>query len=150
VQEVVSRFEAAYAARDVDTIVDLFAENGDVRMAPGTFTGKAAIRRVFEWDVRVSPRTSSRKSGVGMIVHGNVAVSECVLEQAYEGIPCTFPAVTVFELNEAGKIEHVRAYYEKLSIIQQVASRYPGLKGWFFRRIVSLVAGQVDKGLERR
>lgn len=148
VEEIVSRFHDAYDARDIDTLVELFAESGDWRLAPGTFTGKAAIRRMLEWDARLSPSSSCRESGVGVIVHGKVAVSERVIEQAYDGIPCTFPAVTVFELNGLGKIEHVRSYYEKLSILRQFASRYPGVKGWFFRTIVNFMVAQSDKGLE--
>ena len=148
VKEIVSRFQIAYDARDIDTLVELFAENGDWRLAPGMFTGRAAIRRMLEWDARLSPSSSCRESGVGVIVHGNVAVSERVIEQSYEGIPCTYPAVTVFELNEAGKIEHLRSYYEKLSILRQFASRYPGVKGWFFRKIIEFVVAQSDKGLE--
>jgi ketosteroid isomerase-like protein len=148
VEEVVSRFHDAYDARDIDTLAELFAENGDWRLAPGTFTGKAAIRRLLEWDARLSPSASCQESGVGVIVHGNVAVSERVIEQAFEGIPCTYPAVTVFELNGAGKIEHARSYYERLSILRQVASRYPGVKGWFFRKIINFIVAQSDKGLE--
>lgn len=149
VVEIVSRFHDAYDARDIDTLVELFAENGDWRLEPGTFTGKTAIRHLLEWDARLSPSASCHESGVGVIVRGNVAVSERVIEQAFEGIQCTYPAVTVFELNETGKIQHARSYYEKLSILRQVASRYPGIKGWFFRRIINFMVAQSDKGLER-
>jgi ketosteroid isomerase-like protein len=148
VEEIVSRFHAAYDARDIDTLVELFAETGDWRLAPGTFTGKAAIRHLLEWDARLSPTASCRTSGVGIIVHGNVAVSERLIEQVFEGIPSTYPAVTVFELNEAGKIEHARSYYERLSILRHVASKYPGVKRWLFRKIINYIVAQTDKGLQ--
>jgi hypothetical protein len=149
VQDVVGRFRDAYDARNVDAVVDLFAEHGDWTLGPGTFTGRAAIRRVLEWDVRLSPTTSSRHSGIGTVVHGNVAVYEQAIEQSFEGIRCTFPVLTVLELNEAGKIDHARSYYDKLSILQQVANEYPGVKGWFLRKIVNLLVDQGEKGLER-
>jgi hypothetical protein len=61
VEETVSSFERAYSTRDIDGFVELFAENGDWRLGPGTFTGKSAIRRVFEWDVQMSPSTRSHE-----------------------------------------------------------------------------------------
>lgn len=149
VRDVVARFRDAYDARNVEAALDLFAERGDWTLGPGTFAGRTAIRRVLEWDVRLSPTSRSRAAGIGTVVHGNVAVDERVAEQRYEGIRCTYPVLTVFELNEAGKIEHARSYYDKLSILQQVASEYPGVKGRFLRMIISLVVTQGEKGLER-
>ena len=84
VKEIVSRFHNAYDARDIDTLVELFAENGDWQLGPGTFTGKAAIRRLLEWDARLSPSARCNESGVGVIVYGNVAVSERVIEETFE------------------------------------------------------------------
>jgi hypothetical protein len=149
VADVVGRFRDAYDARNVDAVVDLFAEHGDWRLGPGTFAGKAAIRRAMEWDVRLSPTSSCRQSGIGTVVHGKVAVNERVVEQTFEGIRFTCPILTVFELNEVGEIEHARSYYDKLPILRQVASKYPGVKGWFFRRIINLMVAQSEKGLER-
>jgi hypothetical protein len=54
----------------------------------------------------------------------------------------------VFELNETGKIEHARSYYERLSILRHVASKYPGYKGWLFRKIINYIVAQTDKGLQ--
>jgi ketosteroid isomerase-like protein len=47
VREIAVRFADAYDARDVDAVVDLFAENGDWTLGPGTCAGKTAIRRVL-------------------------------------------------------------------------------------------------------
>lgn len=149
VRDVVARFRDAYNARNVDAVLNLFAEQADWTLGPGTFTGKAAIRRVMEWDARLSPTASSRESGIGTVVHGNVAVDERVIEQTIEGIRFTCPTVTVLELNRAGEIEHARSYYDKLSILQQVSSDYPGVKGWVFRRIINVMVAQGEKGLER-
>lgn len=53
----------------------------------------------------------------------------------------------MLELNEACKIDHARSYYDKLSILEKVAREYPGVKGWFFRKIVNLVVAEGEKGL---
>lgn len=149
VAQVATRFREAYDARNVDAVVALFAERGDWTLGPGTFSGKAAIRRVLEWDVRLSPNASSHDFGIGTLIRGNVAIHERRVEQSVEGISYTCPTVTVLELNEAGEIGHARSYYDKLPILRQVASRYPGIKGWFFRRIVNLIVAQSEAGLER-
>jgi ketosteroid isomerase-like protein len=149
VEEVVCRFREAYDARDIDAAVELFAEDADWTLGPGTFTGKEALRRVLEWDVGLSPASRSRESGIGMLVKGNVAVTERVVEQTAEGIPFVCPLISVFELNEDGKIQHLRSFYDKLAIIQQVAREYPGVKGWFLRRIVNILVAEGEKGLAR-
>jgi hypothetical protein len=149
VREIAARFADAYDARNVDAVVDLFSDNGDWTLGPGMFAGKAAIRRVLDWDVRLSPNASSRPFGVGTVVHENVAVNERLLEQSIEGIRYTCRAVTVLELNEAGEIEHARSYYDRLAIFRTVAGSYPGVKGWFFRRIINFMVSQAEKGVER-
>lgn len=147
VKNVVDRFREAYDGRNVDAVLDLFADDGDWRLGPGTFTGKAALRRVLEWDAKLSPVASSRPFGIDTVVCGRVAVTERVVEQAVEGIPYTCPVVTVFEVNAAGRIQHARSYYDKLPILQQVASRHGGVKGWLLRRLVNSLIRASTKGL---
>ena len=50
----------------------LFADDAEVTMAPGTFRGKAAIRKFFEWEVRMVPVATSTDAGLGMAVVGPV------------------------------------------------------------------------------
>ena len=149
VEELVSRFAAAYSARDVDAVVGLFAEDGDWRVGPGTFAGKDAVRRLFEWDVSLSPSLTSKEEGVGIVVKGNVAVRECRIAQTAEGIPVDYPVLTVFEVNEDGKLQHVRSYYDKLGLMHDIAQKYPGIKGWFFKKNVNMLVAQGEKGLKR-
>ncbi len=47
-ESIVRRFAEVYEAREIDAVVELFAEDGDWRVGPGTFTGKEAVRRLFE------------------------------------------------------------------------------------------------------
>ena len=149
VEQIVSRFGEAYDARDIDAVVELFSEDGDWRVGPGTFTGKDAVRRLLEWDVGLSPTLTSQEEGVGIVAKGNVVFREHRIEQTAEGIPVSYPILSVFEVNEAGKIRHVRSYYDKLGIMHDVASKYPGVKGWFFRKMVNMLVAQGEKGLKR-
>jgi hypothetical protein len=103
----------------------------------------------MDWDVRLSPTVKCRDVGIGTVVKENVGLSERVVEQTAEGIPFTYLILTVFELNDDGKIQHARSYYDKPAIMHQVASKYPGIKGWFFRKTVNMVVAQGERGLER-
>ena len=149
VGEVVSRFAAAYEARDVDAVVGLFAEDGDWRVGAGTFAGLDAVRRLFEWDVSLSPSLTSKEEGVGMIVKGNVAFRESRIAQTADGIPVDYPVLTVYEVNGDGRLQHVRSYYDKLGLMHDIAQKYPGIKGWFFKKTVNMLVAQGEKGLEK-
>ena len=41
-------FRSASQDRDVERMLALFADDAEATMAPGTFRGKAAIRKLFE------------------------------------------------------------------------------------------------------
>ena len=55
-------------------------------------------------------------------------------------------AVTVFEFS-GDKIQHVRLFYDKLSIIKQVTMQYTGVTGWFAKRLINYIVGRGEKGL---
>jgi ketosteroid isomerase-like protein len=149
VRGVVSSFDESYDARDVDGVVALFAEDGDWTVGPGTFSGRASVRRLMEWDVGLSPTLRSRQTGVGIVAKGDVAASERVIEQTIEGVPIEYPVLSVFEMNGAGEIQHLRSYYDKLGLMRDIAKEYPGIKGWFFRTLINFVVAQGEKGLAR-
>jgi len=147
VLEVIKGYSAAYEARDVQAMLAFFAEDADVTAGPGTFHGKEAVKQFLTWDVGLSPTVKIRAVGAGTVVSRNVAVSERVIEATYEGIQYEHPIVTVYELDHDAKIQHMRAYYDKLAIDQQVASRTPGVRGWFAKRMVNYLVAQGEKGL---
>lgn len=145
--EVIMGYSVAYEARDVEAMLDFFADDADITAGPGTFGGKEAMARFLRWDVGLSPTIARREMGAGIVVSGRVVVTENVVEGTYEGIPFEYPIACIYELRDDGKIQHMRAYYDKLAIDQQVSSRLPGLKGWFAKRIVNYLVGLSEKGL---
>jgi limonene-1,2-epoxide hydrolase len=145
--EVIKDFDAAYEARDVDAMLEFFAVDADLTAGPGTFRGKDEIAQFLRWDVGLSPTIRKRQIGVGVVASGRAVITENVIEATYEGIPYEHPITTVYELADDGKIQHMRAYYDKLAIDQQVTSRLPGLQGWFARRMVNYIVSQGEKGL---
>ena len=144
----VEGYMEAFDARDVDAMLAFFADDAEMTVAPGTFRGKAGVRRVMDWDVHLSPTVKTRDTGVGLLVKGHTAVWERTIEATAEGIGYEYPIVTVFELDDDGKIRRVRAYYDKLGIMQKIASKYPGIRGRMFKTMVNYLVAQGEKGLD--
>jgi len=144
----IEEYRDAYQARDLDRILALFTDDAEVTVAPGTFRGKDEIRKLFDWDARLSPTASVRDAGVGVVVSGQTVVWERVVSLSYESIPYEEAATTVVEFDDAGKIRRLRSYYDKLALMDQIASRYPGIQGWMFRRLTGYLVAQGSKGLD--
>jgi ketosteroid isomerase-like protein len=141
-------FRSASQARDVERMLALFADNAEATMAPGTFRGKAAIRKLFEWEVRLSPVSTSKDTGLGMVVVGRSVVWERQVSETAEGVPYTTDAVTILEFDDAGLIRRYRSYYDKLAVMEQIASGLSGVYGWFARTLIGYLVALGKKGLD--
>lgn len=146
--ELHNRYQDAYEARDVERLLDLFADDAEMTWAVGTFRGKDAIRTVLEWDVGLSPTATVRTTGIGVITSGHAIVSERVVNLTAEGIPYEERAVTITEVDDVGLIRSMRTYYDKLAVMHQIASGYPGLRGRVFRAVTGYLTRLGSKGLE--
>ena len=144
----IEEYRDAYQARDVDRLLALFADDAQVTAAPGTFRGKDAIRKLLDWDARLSPTASVRDTGIGVLISGQTVVWEHVISLTYENIPYEEAATKVVEFDEGGKIRRLRSYYDKLAIMDQIASRYPGIQGRIFRKLTGYLVAQGSKGLD--
>lgn len=123
IKSIVHGFGEAFVRRDMEKMLSFFAEDAVWVSPAGTFKGKEGLRRVLTWDTQISPTVKSKPSGIGIIVKENKAVTEDISEGLYEGKKCQTLAVTVFELSD-DKIQHIRLFYDKLSIIKQVTMQY--------------------------
>jgi len=103
---------------------------------------------VLEWDAEQSPTAAVTDSGVGVIAAGRTIVWERVVHLAYEGVPFDERAVTVLELDDAGLISRLRSYYDKLDVLDQIASGSPGIQGRVFRTLTGWLVRQGSKGLD--
>jgi uncharacterized protein (TIGR02246 family) len=148
IEELVRRFDEAFRSRDVEAMLELFAEDAIWVSPVGTFEGKDGLRRVLTWDTRISPTVTSARSGIGLLVKGNVAVSETLAEGTLDdGTRWDGPAVTIFELDDDGKIRRLRLYYDKLSMSQRVAMQYTGVSGWLARKVINAIVARAERGL---
>lgn len=138
----------AYLRRDIERLVELFADDGEVTAAPGTFRGKDAVRKFFSWDARLSPTVAVRDTGIGVLMAGRTAVWERVISLSYRGVPYDEDVTTVIEFGDDGLIRAYRSYYDKLAVLDRIASGLPGLRGWFVRRLTGYLVAQGRKGLD--
>ena len=92
------------------------------------------------------PTVKSTRSGIGLIVKENKAVAEGIDEGWVEGKKFEMLAITVFEFNH-DKIQHIRLFYDRLSVIKQVTMQYKGVTGWFAKRLINYIVGRAEKGL---
>ena len=142
-------FREAYLARDVDRMVDHFADDAELTAAPGVFRGKESIRRFLAWDAGLSPTVAVEDVGLGLLPAGDHAVLwERVLHLTYEGIPYHEDAVTLLELDDDGRICRYRSYYDKLAVVDQIAAGLPGVGGWFTQEVMKVVVAAGSRGLE--
>jgi len=146
IENIVRDFGEAFVKRDVEKMLSFFAEDAVWVSPVGTFKGKEGLRRVLTWDTQIMPTVKSRRSGIGIMVKENKAVAEDISEGEYEGKKYEVPAVTVFEFSD-DKIQHIRLFYDKLSIIKQVVMQYKGIRGWFAKRLVNSIVKRAEKGL---
>ena len=137
----------AFAARDVAGALEFFADDAEMIEPPGRFAGKDAIRTLLEWDVRLSPVANASPSGVGVLTHEGIVVEEEVVEQTFEGRRYSYPLVRVFEINDDGRIQRLRVYFDRLSMLQRIATQTPGIQGRLFKALINYVVGQSEKGL---
>lgn len=82
----VEDLRSAYQDRDIGRMLALFAGDAEVIAAPGTFWGKTAIRKFFEWDAQTCPAATIRDTGLGVLVVGRPVVWERQVLETAEGV----------------------------------------------------------------
>ncbi len=91
VRELVGQYHDTYERRDKRAVADLFAGDAVISLAPGTSRGREGIRRVIDWDWKATPTIRFRPMGIDILVSGNVAVCEVMVEASYAGVRYEYP-----------------------------------------------------------
>ena len=146
VESIVHGFGEAFVKRDVEKMLSFFAEDAVWVSPAGMFRGKEEIKHILTWDTQIMPTVKSTRSGIGLIVRENKAVAEDIDEGWTEGKKFEMLAISVFEFSNE-KIQHIRLFYDRLSIIKQVTMQYKGVTGWFAKRLIKYIVGSAEKGL---
>ena len=138
---IIRDFVGAFEKRDVEKTLSFLTEDA-VWVAPeGTFKGKEEVKRLLAWAAQAG-RVHHRDAGIGIVVKGNKAVYEYILE----GSPTRGPkyetrGICIYEFS-GEKIQHHRALYDRLSVVDQVVAG-----SWFAKRVVGSIIGRYEKGL---
>lgn len=146
-QERLQQYRLAYEARDVDGMLALFTDDGEFTAAPGTFRGKAAVRRFLQWDATLSPTTTVHDTGIGVLVAGHTAVWERIISLSYKNVPYQERSVAIVEFDDDACITAFRSYYDKLNVLDQISAGLPGIYGWIMKKLVGVLVSAGSKGL---
>lgn len=140
IESVIRSFIEAFEKKDVEKALTFFTEEA-VWLAPeGTFKGKEELKRYMTWMNQYAPDLKMRDTGIGIMVKGNKAVYEYIVESSVEGTKYETPGICVYEFSDE-KIQYHRAVYDRLSIGRQAA------KGWLAKRMVRSFIERAEKGL---
>ena len=141
IQSIIRDFVGSFEKGDVEKTLSFLAEDV-VWVAPeGTFRGKGEVRRLLAWAAQAG-RVHHRDAGIGIMVRGNRAVYEYIIEGSpTRGAKYETPGVCVYEFS-GEKIQHHRAFFDRLSVASQTVA-----ESWFAKRVVGSIVGRYEKGL---
>jgi len=140
IESIIRDFVGAFEKGDVEKTLSFLTDDVVWVVPEGTFKGKEEVKRLLTWGAQAG-RVHMRDAGIGIMVKGNKAVYEYVIEGSPTwGATYETPGVCVYELS-GEKIQQHRALYDRLSIGKQAA------KGWFAKRAVDAMVNQAEKGL---
>jgi ketosteroid isomerase-like protein len=129
----------AFEKKDLDRMLSFYADNATLIAPEGTFDGKDQIRRYWSWQTQLLSEGTSKE--MDMIVQGEeLAAVHMIGATMTNGRKWKTPVSCIYKFT-GSKIQHHKLYFDRLSIAQQAA------KGWFPKRVIGSVAGQMEKGL---
>jgi len=140
IEGIMRDFVKAIEERNVEKALSFLTDDADYVTPEGTFKGKEELRRYLTWGTQTTPNQKVRDAGIGIMVKGNKAVFEHIVEGTYEGTKYEALTICVYEFSDE-KIQHLRTVVDRLSIAKQVA------KGWFAKRIMNSIIARAEKGL---
>jgi ketosteroid isomerase-like protein len=129
----------AFEKKDLDRLLSFYAEDATLVAPEGTFDGKDRIKRYWSWQTQLLSEGTSKE--MDMMVQGDeLAAVHIIGATMTNGAKWETP-IACFYTFTGPKIQHHKLYFDRLSIAQQAA------KGWFPKRIIGSVTGQMEKGL---
>jgi ketosteroid isomerase-like protein len=141
VETLIRNFLDAHMKLDADGTLSFFAENAVWQTSEGVFKGKEEAKRYLTWMYKVNRQMKYKDAGIGLVVKGNKAVYEYMLEGvSYQGMKYETPGVCTYEIDD-GKITQHRILMDRLSLAKQAA------KGTIQKRVVNSLVNAMEKGL---
>jgi len=139
IESIIRDFREAIEKGNVEKTLSFLTEDVVWVVPEGTFRGKEEVKRLLNWWAQVS-KTRFKDTGIGIMVKGNKAVYEYVVEaESREGKYETL-GICIYEFKNE-KIQSHRVLYDRLSAAKQSA------KGVVAQRVVNTVVNRWEKGL---
>jgi ketosteroid isomerase-like protein len=134
--KVIRDFVEAYVKGDVEKTLSFLSEDVVWAQPEGTFKGKGEVKRLLTWLPKSFwySQLRVRDAGVGILVKGNKAVYEQIIEgKAHRTFEA--PAISIFEFS-GGKIRQYRTLCDRMTLGKQGCGKQ-GYGGWLDRRILT-------------
>jgi ketosteroid isomerase-like protein len=139
IKEVAMDFDKAIEARDIEQMVDAFADDCEIELMGITLKGKEGAKRWSEWLCNSTPNIVF--TPIIIMVEGNIFFEEFL-------VTGTLPNGTVVESKQAEvlvyenyKIKSLRLYFDRLDFADLVAQDF------FSKKVVNMLKSRSLKGL---
>ena len=140
IEGIIRGMVEALVKGDAEKALSFFTEDAVWVGNEGAFKGKEELKRYITWMVQGTQDMKFTDAGIGIMVKGNKAVWEYILEGTIEGTRFGVPGVCVYEFSDE-KIQQHRAFSDRLSIGKQVT------KGWFAEKVMRFILSRSERGL---
>jgi ketosteroid isomerase-like protein len=141
-------FTEAIVKRDVEKTLSFLADNVIWVQPEGTFKGKEEVKLLLTWQPKSFwySQLKVRDAGVGILVKGNKAVYEHIIEGvSAHGRTYEAPAISIFEFS-GEKIQQYRTLCDRMTLGKQGCGK-KGYSGWLDRRILTGIVNTWESGL---
>ena len=145
---VIRDFTEALVNQDVEKTLSFLTEDVVWVQPEGTFKGKVEVKRLLAWLPKSFwySQIKVRDAGVGILVKGNKAV----YEQIIEGVSAhkrkfEAPAMSIFEFS-GGKIQQYRTLCDRMTLGKQACGE-KHIGGWIDRKILGGILNTWEGGL---
>lgn len=140
IAKLMREFVGTLGRPDVDKSLAYLTDDVTWEAPEGVFRGKEEARRYLRWIATSHPELKVTESGVGIVVQGNRAAFQHVMESKVEGKPCHWLANCTYEFS-GSKIQRLWTAADRLGMIAQVVD------GWLEETVVKSLVKRAEKGL---
>ena len=119
---IMREFVGSMGKGDIEKALSYVTDDVDWLSPNGTFKGKGELKRMLSSESMRN--VTATETGNGIMVQGNKAFFEHILEATYRGRKATWLAMCAYEF-QGDKIQHIRSTFDRLSLAQQVTSGLP-------------------------
>jgi ketosteroid isomerase-like protein len=139
IREVAMDFDNAIEARDIEQMVEAFADDCEIELMGITLQGKEGARRWSEWLFGSVPNIVFKP--IIIMVEGNVFFEEFLVSGTLPNGEVVESKQSEILVYENYKIKSLRLYFDRLDFADLVAP------GFFSKKVVDMLKSRSLKGL---